>query len=334
MKLRNLFSTLTLTLATLFAAGAQAAEFKPGLIYDLGGRFDKSFNEAALNGAQDFEKDRGVRFRDFEITNDSQREQAMRNFARRGFNPIVTVGFSQATALEKVAKQFPGTWFGIIDGVVDLPNVQSVLFREEEGSFLVGMLAAMASESGTVGFVGGMDIPLIRRFACGYKQGVLHVDPGARVLENMTGTTGAAWNDPLKGGELAQSQFDRGADVVFHAAGATGLGVLQSAKDNGKLGIGVDSNQNHLHPGSVLTSMLKGVDRAVYRMYEQAQGGEWASGVTVLGIKEGGIDWALDEHNRALITAAMESAVTRARTGIINGDIAVHDYMKENTCPW
>jgi basic membrane protein A len=235
-------------------------------------------------------------------------------------NPIVAIGFSQANAVEKVAKEFPDTQFAIVDMVVDLPNVRSILFKEHEGSYIVGMLAAMASETGKVGFVGGMDIPLIRKFACGYKQGVKATNADAEIFENMTGTTGAAWNDPVKGGELAKSQFDRGADVVYHAAGGTGIGVLQAAADAGKLGIGVDSNQNALHPGSVLTSMLKRVDVAVYSAFEDAKNDNWTSGFEVLGLKEGGVDWALDDNNASLITDEMKAKVEEGREDHLRRD--------------
>ena len=240
----------------------------------MGGKFDKSFNEAAYNGAERFKEETGIEYLEFEVTNESQRDQALRRMARRGANVVVAVGFSFATPLEQIATEFPDTKFVIIDAVVEQPNVQSVVFKEHEGSFLVGMAAAMASETGKVGFVGGMDIPLIRNFAHGYQQGVKHVSPDAEVFVNMTGTTPAAWNDPAKGAELAQSQFDRGADVVYAAAGGTGLGVLQAAADSGKLSIGVDSNQNYLHPGSVLTSMLKRVDVAVYNAFKDAMEGD------------------------------------------------------------
>ena len=182
-----------------------------------------------------------------------------------------------------IAAEFPRTRFILIDSVVEAPNVQSVLFREEQGSYLAGMLAAMASRSGRIGFVGGMDIPLIRKFACGYVQGARAVNPQVQIFQNMTGSTPAAWRDPVRGGELARSQIERGADVIFHAAGGTGTGVLQAAADAGRLGIGVDSNQNHLHPGRVLTSMLKRVDVATQRGFEQARGGSWRAGVNVLG---------------------------------------------------
>ncbi|WP_230530309.1 BMP family lipoprotein [Microvirga roseola] len=315
------------------AAFAQQGSIKPAIVYDLGGKFDKSFNEGVHTGAEQYKKDTGTEYRDFEPQNDAQREQALRRFARDGYSPILAVGFSQESALKKVADEFPNTKFAIIDAVVEKPNVQSIVFKEHEGSFLVGMLAAMASKSDKVGFVGGMDIPLIRKFACGYVQGVKHAEPNTEVFQNMTGTTGAAWNDPVKGGELAKSQIDRGADVIYHAAGGTGVGVLRAAADAGKLGIGVDSNQNALHPGKVLTSMVKRVDVATQNVFDQAKKGTFKPGLTVLGLKEDGVAWALDEHNKALITPEMKAAVDKAAEGIKSGTIKVHDYMTDSKCP-
>ncbi|WP_067340080.1 BMP family ABC transporter substrate-binding protein [Stappia indica] len=320
--------------AVLLAGTALAQEIQPAVVYDLGGKNDKSFNEAAFIGAEKFKADTGIDYRDFEIQNDSQREQALRNFARRGANPVIAIGFLHANALEKVAKEFPDTKFAIVDMVVDLPNVRSIVFKEHEGSYIVGKLAAMASQSGKVGFVGGMDIQLIRKFACGYKQGVKETNADAEIFENMTGSTGAAFNDPVKGGELAKSQIDRGADVIYHAAGATGLGVLQAAADAGKLGIGVDSNQNAVHPGKVLTSMLKRVDVAVEKAFTDAKDGNWTSGVYSLGLAEDGVDWALDDNNKALITDEMKAAVDQAKADIISGKIVVHDYMATESCPF
>ena len=313
------------------AAGgmAQAEDFTPAVVFDMGGKFDKSFNEAAFNGAEKFKADTGVQYREFEVTNPSMREQALRNMARRGAQVVVAMGFAQAAAVETVAQEFPETKFTLIDMVVDLPNVQSVIFKEHEGSFLVGMAAAMASQTGKVGFVGGMDIPLIRKFALGYVEGAKHVNPDIEIFQNMTGTTPAAWNDPTKGGELARSQFDRGADVVYAAAGGTGIGVYQAAKDAGKLAIGVDSNQNYIHPGTMLTSMIKRVDVAVYESFRAAQEGTWQGGIQVLGLAEDGVGWALDEHNRSLVSAEMEAAIEQARQDIIAGNIAVTDYMAQ-----
>jgi basic membrane protein A len=321
------------TAAFAIAAPAAADDFKPAVIFDTGGKFDKSFNEAAYNGAEKFKKESGVSYAEFEITNESQREQSLRKLAQRGATVIVATGFAQAPALKTVAAEFPKVKFVIIDDVVDLPNVQSVVFKEHEGSFLVGVLAAMASKTGKVGFVGGMDIPLIRKFACGYVQGVKYVNPQAEVFQNMTGTTGDAWNDPTKGGELARSQFDRGADVVYAAAGGTGLGVYQAAKDAGKLAIGVDSNQNYIHPGTMLTSMMKRVDLATYNAFKTAQDGTWKPGLQELGLKEEGVGWALDDNNKPLITADMQAKVEAAKKDIVSGSIKVHDYMADNACP-
>lgn len=305
---------------------------EPAVVYDAGGKFDKSFNEAAYNGIEKYKKDTGDSYAEFEVQTDAQREQAFRRMAQRGADPVIGIGFSQAPALEKVAKEFPDRHFAIIDMVVDLPNVQSIVFKEHEGSFLVGMLAAMASKTAKVGFVGGMDIPLIRRFACGYAQGAKYANPDAAVTENMTGTTPAAWNDPTKGAELAKGQFDAGVDVIFAAAGGTGTGVYQAAKDAGKLAIGVDSNQNHLHPGTMLTSMLKRVDVAVYDSALAAKEGKWAAGITEFGLKEAGVDWALDDNNASLITDDMKAKVEAAKADIISGKIVVHDYMADNSC--
>jgi len=313
---------------------AQAQDYSPAVVFDMGGKFDKSFNQGVFNGVEKFKSETGIAYREFEVTNETQREQAIRRMAQRGANPVLGVGFAQADAIGKVAKEYPDVRFSLIDGVVDAPNVQSIVFKEHEGSFLVGMLAAMASKTNAVGFVGGMDIPLIRRFACGYEQGAKYVSKDAQVIQNMTGTTPAAWNNPGRGAELAKSQFDRGADVVYAAAGGTGIGVLQAAADNGKLAIGVDSNQNHLHPGTMLTSMVKRVDVAAYNTFKSGQDGSWKGGFSVLGLAEGGVGWALDEHNKDLISAEMKAAVEKAQADIIAGTIQVHDYMSDNTCTY
>jgi basic membrane protein A len=313
--------------AALLTTASAVALAQPAVIYDMGGKFDKSFNQAAFNGAERWKKATGRNYLEFEISNPTQREQAKRRMAERGANPIVGIGFSQGSSLEKVARDFPKTQFAIIDSVVNLPNVQSIVFKEHEGSFLVGMMAAMASKTGKVGFVGGMDIPLIRKFQCGFEQGAKFANPRAEVVANMTGTTPAAWNDPARGGELAKAQFAAGVDVIFAAAGGTGLGVYQAAKDNGKLAIGVDSNQNHLHPGTMLTSMVKRVDVAVYEAFKGVK-----PGVSALGLKEGGVDVAIDEHNAKQVTADMKRRVDAARADVISGKIKVIDFMANNAC--
>nr|WP_082365360.1 BMP family ABC transporter substrate-binding protein [Bosea vaviloviae] len=331
MRLKSLALALAGVALSAVAAMAQTA-IKPAVVYDKGGKFDKSFNEGVFIGAEKFKAETGVEFRDFEPTNDAQIEQALRRFARDGHSPIIAVGFSQATALQKVAAEFPNLKFTIIDMVVDLPNVQSVVFKEHEGSYLVGLLAGLASKTNKVGFVGGMDIPLIRKFACGYIQGVKAAKKDAEIFQNMTGSTPAAWNDPVKGGELAKSQIDRGADVIYHAAGGTGIGVLRAAADAGKLGIGVDSNQNGLQPGKVLTSMLKRVDVAAYTSFKAARDGAWKPGISVLGLKEDGVGWALDDANKGLVTPEMKAAADKARADIISGAVKVHDYMSDSKC--
>ncbi len=317
----------------VYAVPAFAEDVKPAVVYGTGGKFDKSFNEAAYGGAEQFKKETGIEYRDFEPTGDTQGEQALRNFASRGFNPVIGVSIAWTSAIEKVATEFPDTKFVLIDSVVDKPNVRSVVFKENEGSYLVGLVAGLASKTGKVGFVGGMDMPLIRKFACGYEQGARAANANIEVFQNMTGTTGAAWNDPVRGGELAKSQIDQGADVIYAAAGATGLGVLQTAADNGKLSVGVDSNQNYLHPGSVLTSMIKRVDLAVYNAMKDTQDGKFTPGLVALGVAEDGVGWALDDNNKPLITPEIQAAVEKAKADIVSGAISVHDYMSDNTCP-
>jgi len=316
------------TAALALSAGAAIAD--PAIIFDLGGKFDKSFNESAFTGAQRWADETGGSFNEVELQSDAQREQALRRFAENGNNPIVMAGFSFATALSEVAGDYPDTKFEIIDMVVDAPNVRSIVFAEEQGSYLVGMAAAMSSKTGTVGFIGGMDIPLIRNFACGYAQGAKAANPDVTVLSNMTGTTPAAWNDPVKGSELTLAQKSQGADVVYAAAGGTGVGVLQTAADNEMLSIGVDSNQNYLHPGKVLTSMMKRVDNAVYDAF--TAGADLEPGFNVMGLNNGGVGYALDENNASLITPEMKAALDAAEAGIIAGDIMVQNYNTNETC--
>jgi basic membrane protein A len=314
-------------LAGLFTSSALPLAAQPAVIYELGGKADRSFNQAAFEGAERWKKANGGRYLEFEVGQSAQREQAARRCAERGAAPVVAIGFPQAASIAAEAKEFPKTPFAIIDAVVDLPNVQSFVYREHEGSFLVGQLAAMASKTGKVGFVGGMDIPLVRKFLCGFEQGARYANPKVVVLSAMAGSTPAAWTDPERGAELTRSQIARGVDVVFAAAGTTGLGIMQAAKDGGILAIGVDSNQNHLHPGTMLTSMVKRVDLAVM----QAFGGV-KPGITSLGLKEGGVDYALDAYNDRLVTPAMRKSVDTAKTEIVAGRLKVIDYTVANAC--
>ena len=319
--------------AAALALSAGAALAEPALIFDLGGKFDKSFNEAAFNGAQRWAEETGGTFREIELQSEAQREQALRRFAEAGANPIITTGFAFATPVDAVAGDYPDTKFVNIDGwLPEIPaNVQMISFQEHEGSYLVGMLAAQASKSGTIGFIGGMDIPLIRHFGCGYAQGAKAVNPDVKIVANMTGTTPAAWNDPVKGSELTKAQISQGADVVYAAAGGTGVGVLQTAADENILSIGVDSNQNHLHPGKVLTSMLKRVDVAVYNAMKN--GADGVTGSMVLGLAEDGVGYAMDDNNAPLVSDAMKASVEEARQKIIDGELEVVAYYANDSCP-
>ncbi len=319
MKLR-----LTAAAGCLLSVAVQA---QPAIIFELGGKNDKSFGQAAWEGAERWKKATGKPYLEFEIANAAQREQAARRFAEKGANPVVGVGFPQASSIEAVARDFPNTRFAIVDMVVKLPNVQSFIYREHEGAFLAGLLGALASKTSKLGFVGGQDIPLVRKVLCGYEQGARYANPKAQIVSAMTGTTNAAWTDPARGAELTRTQVAQGVDVIFAAAGTTGLGVLQAAKDLNILGIGVDSNQNGLHPGHILTSLLKRTDVAVEQAFRGVQ-----PGVTALGLKEGGLDLAFDEHNAKLVTPEMRRRVDAARADIIAGRISVIDYTAANAC--
>jgi len=330
MKLKQ----LSIMMATLcVAASASAADPKLGIVYDAGGKFDKSFNQSAFEGSERFKKETGIKVIEAQASSDTQAEQVLRGLARKKLDLIAAVGFSQTQAVQKVAQEFPNVRFVLIDAIAKGNNVNSVLFKEEEGSYLVGVAAALASKSKKIGFVGGMDIPLIRTFSCGYTQGAKATNPKIESFSNMVGTTAAAWNDPAKGGELARAQFDRGVDVVFAVAGGSGMGTLQTAKEKGKLAIGVDSNQNYLHPGTMLTSMVKRVDLAIYDSFMQMKNGQWKPGVVYKGLKEGGVDWALDKDNRKVVTPEIEKRVNEAKSNIINGKVKVHDYRVTSTCP-
>jgi basic membrane protein A len=330
MKLKQ----LSLTVAALcVAASASAAAPKLAVVYDAGGKFDKSFNQSAFEGASRFKQETGINFIEVQASSDTQAEQVLRGLARKNLDLIASIGFAQQAAVQKVAKEFPKVRFVLIDGVAPGANVNSITFKEEEGSYLVGVAGAMASKSKKLGFIGGIDIPLIRTFACGYTQGAKAVNPKTEIFSNMVGTTASAWNDPAKGGELARSQFDRGVDVVFAVAGGSGMGTLQTAKEKGKLAIGVDSNQNGLYPGAILTSMVKRVDNAVYDAFTQVKNGTWKAGVTAKGLKEGGVDWALDASNRKLITPEIEKRVLGARKDIIDGKVKVIDIRSGAACP-
>jgi basic membrane protein A len=310
------------------ALSTLAAEFKAGLVLDRGGKDDKSFNSSAYQGAMDAKKKLGVFVKYVEATDDNAFEPLLQAFAKRDFDLIIGIGFAQKEPIRKAAEQFPKKHFAIVDAQVDAPNVCSLLFEEHEGAYLVGAIAALTSKSGKVGFVGGMDTPLIRRFEMGYEAGARKINPQIDVLANYVGVTSEAWNNPPKGKELALAQYDSGADVIFAAAGASGLGVFDAAEDKKKYAIGVDANQNWTKPGLILTSMLKRVDEAVYSAIEQAQAGNFVGGVKRFGLANKGIDYAVDQYNEKILPESVRKKADEIKAEIIAGKIAVPDYYK------
>jgi basic membrane protein A and related proteins len=302
--------------------------FKVGLVLDKGGKDDKSFNSAAYLGAKQAEKELGIELKYVEATDNNALENLHRSFAKKKFDLIIGIGFAQADAVKKISSQFPESRFAIVDGNVEAPNVRSLLFEEHEGSFLVGAAAALKSETQAVGFIGGMDIPLIRRFATGYKAGAEHINPKIKVVENYIGSTGEAWNNPAKGKELALSQIANKIDVIFVAAGASGAGVFDAAEEKKKFAIGVDSNQNWLKPGVILTSMLKRVDVAVYDTIKLAHKGQFKSGKIQFSLKDKGIDYAVDEYNEKILNPETRKKIDALKNQIISGKLNVPDYYK------
>jgi len=313
--------------AALFADPADARVFKPAIIYDIGVEGAPAFNEDARRGVDLFRREFGIAALEYGTGNDTQRAQVFESVARGDADLIVGLGFAQRAALEAAARAHPEKKFTLIDGVSDLPNVQSLGFREEEGSFLVGMLAALASLNRKIGFIGGTDIPIVRRIAAGYAAGARYVEPAVMVTIETAGNNLAAWQDPGRGGEMARSQFRRGVDVVFAAAGATGLGVLRAAADSRKLAIGINSNQDYLYPGTMLTSMVKRIDVAVYEAFRSGLTGTWRPGPRSLGLAEKAVDYALDDYNDGLLTKPMRTLVEDARADIIAGKIKVPDRL-------
>ncbi len=306
---------------------ADANKIKVGIVYDIGGKDDRSFNTAANVGVTRAKNELPIVLRDAEPGDATSLEPAMRAFAQYGYNLIIGIGFAQAPLIEQVAKDYPNTHFAIVDGVCESPNVASLLFKEHEGSFLVGMIAASTSKTNTIGFVGGMDIPLIHKFFTGYSEGAKYANPNTKVIPNYVGITDAAWNNPSKGRELATSQIEQGADVIFQAAGNSGLGVFDAAEATKKFAIGVDSNQNYMKPGFILTSMIKRIDNAVYSMVKDEVDGKFKGGIHVYGLDNEGVGYAVDEYNKALIPQAVIEKVEQAKKNIIAGKIKVTDAM-------
>ena len=306
---------------------ADKAKVHVGIVFDIGGKDDRSFNASAWEGVKRAAKDFPIVLRDVEPGDATSVEPAIRAFAERNYDLVIGVGFEQMPVVERVAKDYPNVNFVIIDGVIDLPNVTSLVFKEHQGSYLVGMIAAMKSQTGTIGFIGGMDIPLIHKFATGYAEGARSVNPNINVIENYVGVTPAAWNNPGQGKELAIAQISKGADVIFTAAGNSGLGAFDAAEQNKKFVIGVDSNQNWVKPGYVLTSMVKRIDNAIYLTVKERVEGQFKNGVHVYGLENDGVGYSLDQFNEKLIPPEALQKVEAAKQEIISGKIQVTDAM-------
>ncbi len=301
---------------------------KIGVLLGSGGRDDRSFNASAFQGATKAQKELAFPVKIAEPLYDAEIEVNLRTFSELGFTDIITVGLASGAALDRVAPSYPDVHFGIIDATITHPNVSSILFRDQEGSFLVGAIAGMMSQSHRVGFIGGMDIPLIRRFGFGYRGGATYVYPETEVFFNYVGTSGTAWRDPTTAKEIAIRQFQKGADIVFVAAGGSNGGVFEAAAEQNFYAIGCDSNQNWMQPGKILTSMLKRVDVATYEFIRQAKEKKFRPGVLELGLKEGAVGYSLDEYNRPLLPQPVIDRVEKIKQGVIEGKIEVPDYYK------
>ena len=323
--MQHLFSLFVLVLGFGLFAPAHA-EMKVGLVLERSGKDDKSFNASAYQGLKRAEKELGVTTKTVEAPDNSAYESLQRAFAEKKFDLIVAIGFHQLDAVKANAARFPDQKFLLVDEDAKMPNVRSVMFEEQEGSFLVGALAALHSKTGKIGFIGGMDVPLIRRFQLGYEAGIKKINPKAEIFINYLGVTGEAWNNPPKAKELALDQYSRGADVIFVAAGNSGLGVFDAAEAKKKFAIGVDSDQDWIKPGFILSSMMKHVDDAVFDSIKLFKEGKFTTGLTRYGVKSKGVDYAVDEYNAKLITADDKKELEELRLEIANGKIKVPDY--------
>ncbi len=333
--MRGFFAVLSAVGGLVLSVQGAHAEFKVGLVFDRGGKDDKSFNASAYAGAMEAKSKLKAFVKYVEATDDNSFEPLLRSFAQKDFDLIIGIGFAQAEAVKKIAGQFPKKNFAIVDSEIDLPNVRSLLFEEQEGSYLVGAIAAGLTQGPApkVGFIGGMDVPLIRRFEMGYKCGAAKMNPKSELVSNYLGSTPQAWNDPPRAKEVAKSQYSKGAEVIFAAAGASGAGLFDAAEENKKLAIGCDSNQNWIKPGRIVTSMLKRVDTAVYDSISDASKGKFTGGAKRFGLANKGVDFSIDEYNKALIPADLLKKVNQYKAEIIAGKIKVPDYYKDKNAP-
>jgi basic membrane protein A and related proteins len=317
--------------STIFAQDLVSAPLNVGIVFDKGGKDDKSFNTGAFNGAMKAKKDLGVYVKYIEAMDDSAYETSLRAFAsaQKDYGLIIAIGITQMDAVKKIAKKFPHKKFAVVDApVTEYSNVRALLFQEHEGSFLVGAAAALAAPSGRIGFIGGMDIPLIRRFEKGYLAGARAVRPQAQCDSHYIGVTSEAWNNPAKAKELALSEYASGAEVIFAAAGASNTGLFDAAEEKHRLAIGVDSNQDWVKPGFILTSMLKRVDQAVYDTIEDTLRGKFSAGVKYYGLQNLGVDYSADQYNEKILTPEMRQKLEALKADILAGRIRVPDYYQ------
>jgi basic membrane protein A len=350
MKYRNLLLFVLIALSGVFASSCTSraearrenCSARVGIVFDIGGKNDRSFNAAAWEGVKRADKDLGICLYDVEPGNPTSIEPAMRAFAEKNFDLVIGVGFAQGPIMQKVALDYPDNKFAIVDGVIfeadgktPLKNVASLVFREHEGSYLVGMMAAAKSKTGVLGFLGGMDIPLIHRFAKGYEEGAKSINPNVKLITNFVGVTDGAWNNPGKGKEISLAQIEKGADVIFTAAGNSGLGAFDAVEQYGKNAqgeankfvIGVDSNQNGVKPGFVLTSMVKRVDNAVYDVVRDVRDKKFEGGFHTFGLEKDGVAYAMDDNNKSLVAPDVIQKLEAAKGKIIAGEIKVTDAM-------
>ncbi len=311
-------------------------KFNPAIVYYLSNapedakqpKSDGAFIDAARIGIDKAATEFKTPINEQRVVATEDMTAAIKRLADSGANPIIALGSQNVVPVLNLAERYPNTQFTVIDGLVPplFPNVQSILFKDNEGAFLVGLIAARTAKSGQLGFIGGLDSPLIRNFAAGFTQGAHYANPSAKVTVSMIGTTADAWNNPSKAHELALAQYDEGVEVILAAAGGSSLGVLKAASESGKYAIGIDTNQNGLFPGRVLTSLVKRVDIAVYDTIKRSRDGSWNPGIKYLGIKEGALDYAVDQNNSSLISEKLIEEVATAKERIINGLIVVDTY--------
>nr|WP_307775882.1 BMP family ABC transporter substrate-binding protein [uncultured Cetobacterium sp.] len=317
---------VTFVMSMMLAIGLFAAKpLKVGIVLSTGGLGDKSFNDAAYRGLEKAEKELGIKFKYVEPASPAEDEEFLREYAEAGYDLIIATGFQMTQSAKTVAADYPEIKFVMIDDVVDLPNVKSLTFKEEEGSFLVGAVAGLMTKNNAVGFVGGMENPLIKKFEVGFEQGAKYVNPDVKFYSVYT-TGPNPFNDPVRGKENAVSEINQGADVIYHAAGGTGMGVIAAAKEKGVYAIGVDSNQDGVEPGTVLTSMLKNVDVAVFDTIESlTKNNEFKSGVAVYGVKENGVGTTEFEFTKDIIGADNIAKIQEIKEKITSGEIVVKD---------